>query len=246
MTLQVTVLGASGTYAGPGGACSGYLVQCDGFSLLVDAGPGTLANLQRHVSLRDLDAVIISHEHPDHWLELPVLRNAWKYALDRAGVPVYGTAGTLAFADPLCHGELAPTFDWRVITDGDELAIGPLTVRCSDTDHPPETLGLAIGDGATWLGYSADTGPGWSMSAFGVPIDLAIWEATCLDADKASVHGVHCSAAETGHEARAAEVRRLVLTHLWPGSDPEDFRAEAAATYGAPVDVAEPGAAYFP
>lgn len=235
------MLGSSGTYAGADNPCSGYLVRHGGCSVMLDGGPGTLGALQRHAAVADLDAVVLSHEHPDHWLELPVLRNALKYVLGRDGLDVYGTAGTLALAEAMCNGELAPTMRWHLVTDGDEVVIGPLRVRFSDTDHPPETLAMALGDGERWLGYSADTGPGWSMAEFGVDIEVGVWEATCLEAHKASVGRVHSSAAETGAAARAAGVRRLLLTHLLPGSDPGDFRAEAAEAYGAPVHHAEPG-----
>jgi len=238
------VLGSSGTFAGAQNPCSGYLVRHDGASVLLDCGPGTLGPLQRHLPVGGLDAVVLSHEHPDHWLELPVLRNAWKYVLCRDGLDVYGTADTLTLAEALCHGELAPTLRWHVVTDGDEVTIGPLRARFSRTDHPPETLGVALGADGRWLGYSADTGADWSMAELGVDVELAVWEATVLDHLAEAVEGVHCTAAQTGRGARAAGVRRLLITHLLPGSDPGDFRAEAAETYGAPVQVAEPGATH--
>ncbi len=79
MGLSITVLGCSGTYAGPGGACSGYLVRSNDTSVWVDTGPGSLANLQQHIDLASLDAIVVSHSHPDHWGELGVVRNALKY-----------------------------------------------------------------------------------------------------------------------------------------------------------------------
>ncbi len=66
----VTVLGTSGSYPGPGSACSGYLLRHQGFNLWLDAGPGTMANLQTHIGLADVDAVVLSHEHPDHWSDI--------------------------------------------------------------------------------------------------------------------------------------------------------------------------------
>ncbi|MBN2622032.1 MAG: MBL fold metallo-hydrolase, partial [Acidimicrobiales bacterium] len=83
--LTVTVLGSSGTYAGPGEACSGYLVRSPGATVVVDLGSGTLANLQHHVELGAVDAVVLTHEHPDHWLDLPLLRNALRYVLGIEG-----------------------------------------------------------------------------------------------------------------------------------------------------------------
>ena len=92
MALSVTVLGCSGTYAGPGGACSGYLVRGGPTSVWVDTGPGTLGNLQQHIDITALDAVVVSHSHPDHWGELGVFRNALKYGFQVEGMPVYSTS----------------------------------------------------------------------------------------------------------------------------------------------------------
>ena len=106
MGLSLTVLGASGSYPGRGDACSGYLVQGGGVNLLVDLGPGSLANLQRHLDLGAVDAVILSHRHPDHWTDLTGLAVAWKYALGRDGLPVYGTAENRQIADELMSGRV--------------------------------------------------------------------------------------------------------------------------------------------
>ena len=110
MGLSWTVLGCSGTYAAPDNACSGYLVRSGDTNVWVDCGPGTLANLQHHVPIPMVDAVVVSHVHPDHWLELPVLRNALKYGFGRSGVGLFGTAATRARLDALVDGEIEPTF----------------------------------------------------------------------------------------------------------------------------------------
>ncbi|HEX9992610.1 MAG TPA: MBL fold metallo-hydrolase [Acidimicrobiales bacterium] len=235
MGLSITVLGCDGTYAGPGGACSGYLVEGGGTAVWLDAGPGTLANLQRHVGLADVDAVVVSHGHPDHWLELPVFHNALKYGLGRKGFPVYAPRAVRRQADSL--GSTKGTFDWRVVGDGDEATIGGLSFRFSRTDHPVETLGVRVdGDGRS-LAYSADTSDGWSLGELGPGVDLAVCEATLL-ADREGT-APHLSGRQAGAMAKAAGVARLVLTHLWPTSDPDRHRAEAEAAFGGPVEVAE-------
>ena len=130
MSLTVTVLGSSGTYAGVDGACTGFLVRSAGATVMMDAGPGTLANLQRHVRPDQLDAVVLSHCHPDHWLELPVLRNALKYVLAHHGVQLFCTVETLDMADALGYRPREPMAESPAakltVTGGDGLRLETL------------------------------------------------------------------------------------------------------------------------
>ncbi len=239
MGLSVTVLGCSGSYPGPGSACSGYLVRGGGTTLWLDAGSGSLANLQRHVGLADVDAVVLSHEHPDHWSDVEGFRVACAYVVQRFGVPVYATAGV----GERLYPDFEPVLDWHVVTDGDHVEIGGLSLRFARTDHPPETLATRVdGDGRS-LAYSADTGPGWSFEALGPGIDLALCEATYL-ADREKPESTHLSARQAGAMTRRAGVGRLLLTHLWPIIDPAQAGEEAAAAFGRPVDVAQLNSEY--
>lgn len=232
MALTLTVLGCSGSYPGPAGAASGYLVRGAGATLWVDAGSGSLANLQRHVGLEEVDAIVLTHEHPDHMSDIEGYRVACQYAIERTGVPVYAPAGVLA----RLSGDPEPAFDWRTVADGDAVEMGGLSLRFSRTDHPPETLAVRVdGEGRT-LVYTSDTGPGWSLAALGHGVDVALSEATYLG-DREGLAG-HLSARQAGSFARAANAGRLLLTHVWPVVDPEASRAEAEPAYGGPVDVA--------
>lgn len=231
MGLILTVLGASGSYPRPEQACSGYLVRGAGATLWLDAGPGTMANLQLHAGLLDVDAVVLSHEHPDHWTDLQGYYVACRYYLGRDRVPVYAPAGlrdrSYYQAEPLA---------WHDVADGDSIEIGGLRLTFSRTEHPPETLAVRVdGDGAS-VGYSADTGPGWSLEALGPGLDLALCEATLPREDEGRVE--HLSARQAGESGRAAGVGRLVLTHLQPGIDEEASRAEGSEAFGREVEVA--------
>lgn len=236
--LAVTVLGCSGTYAGPGNACSGYLVRGGGTTVLFDAGPGTLSSLQHHIRPTVLDAVVVSHSHPDHWGDLPVMRNALHYVLGHSGVRLCSTAETLGYLEAVFPDGLGDAFRPEVISDGSELTIGELQIRCSRTAHPPETLALRADFGGRSIAYSADTGPAWSLGELGTGIDLGVCEATWLDADGFDVDDLHTTAGQAGRLARADGVDRLLITHVPPTGSWDLAVAEASDAYGAPVDPA--------
>lgn len=240
--LAVTVLGCAGSYAAPGNACTGYLVRGGGATTIVDLGPGTLANLQRHAAIGDVDAVVLSHQHPDHWLDLPILRNAMRYYLGVEGLPVYGTAETLRQAQVVI-GELEPTLRWTVVDASAQVTVGGQRIRFSRTSHPVETLAVRVDTDGRTLVYSADTGPRWEPGDVASGADLLLCEATIPD-DREDDDGPHLSGRQAGLLARRHGVGRLVVTHVAPGVDPEAQRAAAAAAFGGPVDVATPGATF--
>src|SRR4029453_4970064 len=168
--LSLTVLGCSGTYPAPGGACSGYLVQAGGTTVAVDPGPGPAADPPAHFEPAALDAVVPTHEPPDHWPAPPVLRNAFRYVLDIRDVPVYGTAATERLATTLIE-ELDPTLVWHTLGPGEPVEIGGLRFRFGLPDHPVETLAVRAEAGGRTLLYSADTGPAWDPGDLGRDVD---------------------------------------------------------------------------
>jgi ribonuclease BN (tRNA processing enzyme) len=236
--LELTVLGCSGSYAGPGGACSGYLLDDGTTRVWVDAGSGTLANLQRHLAPHDLDAIVLSHEHPDHWSDLEGWNNVLRFTLRRTGFPVYAPAGLR----DRTYQDTAPQLVWHDVADRDTVPIGTMTFTFSRTDHGPETLGMRVDAGDRSFGYSADTGPGWSLEALGADVDLALCEATLTPDEEGTLQ--HLSARQAGGSARDAGAHRLVLTHLWPTLDPARSRADGSDAFGAPVEAASVGARY--
>jgi ribonuclease BN (tRNA processing enzyme) len=232
--LSVTVLGCSGSYPGPENACSGYLVRSGTTSVWLDAGPGTLANLQTHIGLPDVDALIVSHHHPDHWTDIEGFFVGCRYVIGRSGIPVYAPRGLegLLRVGPSTN----PTFEWHHITDKSTVTIGGMTFTFSRTDHIYETLAVRVDQGGRSLGYSADTGPKWSLEALGPGLHLALCESTFLQDREGSYP--HLSAGQAGATAKAAGVERLLLTHLWPTIDRRQALADATATFGRPVELA--------
>jgi ribonuclease BN (tRNA processing enzyme) len=240
--LTLTVLGCDGSHAGAGGAASGYLVRSwtSGTTVWLDAGPGTFANLQRFCDPRALDAIVLSHEHTDHWSDLSGFVTAAKHTLDwhRDPVPVLAAPGIEEGLGKQTDGILA----WQTVGDGDGRSVGGVRLTFSRTDHGPVTLAVRLeGDGAT-LGYSADSGPGWSLETLGTALDLALCEATYTMDHEGTAQ--HMSARQAGSTAKAAGAKRLVLTHRWPTIAAAAVRAEAVEAFGGPLSQAAVGRGY--
>ncbi|HUO49520.1 MAG TPA: MBL fold metallo-hydrolase [Acidimicrobiales bacterium] len=242
MSLTLTVLGCDGSHAGPGGAASGYLVRSwdSGTSIWMDAGPGTFANLQRFCDPARLSAVVLSHEHPDHWSDIDgfVTASRWTAELPPAPIPVFAASGVYGrFGD-----EATDVFAWREVGDGDGADVGDLRLRFSGTDHMVPTLAVRIDGPSGVLGYSADSGPGWSFEALGSGIDLALCEATFTKRYEGSPG--HMSGRQAGEAARHGGARRLVVTHRWAKESAAEVEAEAAQSFGGPVASAAVGHGY--
>jgi ribonuclease BN (tRNA processing enzyme) len=238
--LSVTVLGCDGSYPGPDGACSGYLLACDGTRIWLDAGSGTLSNLQKQIPIEELDAVVISHHHPDHWTDLEHLAVASRWILQLSSIPVYAPADVSSL---LRVGVASEVLDWHHVKGGDRVQIGSMTLSFSQTDHISTTLAVRVDGGGRSLGYSADTGPGWDLSELGPRLNLALCEATYLSDHEGSIP--HLSARQAGLSGKKAAVDRLVITHLWPRVDKAEARAEASASFGSDVTVAAVGERYL-
>ena len=242
MSFTVTVLGSSGSYAREDNPCTGYLLRSDEATVLLDCGPGTLGPLQREISLAELDAIVVTHCHPDHWLELPVLRNVFSYFEVVHHLPVFGTAETKAMFDAVVIAGRDDAFAWTTIDPSSQLTIGDQSWSFTLSDHPVETLGPRVVVGDRRFVFTSDSGAGWVFED-GPNVDLALMDASHLSAFEG--RGIpHMSAREAATLARDAGVDRLVLTHLVPGSDPAAHRAEAEAAYGGPVEVALPGSTF--
>jgi ribonuclease BN (tRNA processing enzyme) len=203
--------------------------------LLVDAGPGTFANLQRFVDPGSVDGVILSHVHPDHWTDIYSFDLFARQVTERSGIPVLAPRGLEQRA--AVSGSSALT--WRQVRQGDRVGVGDLDCTFSSTDHGPETLAVRIDGGGRSLGYSADSGPNWSLAELGPELDLILCEAT-FTSEHEGVPG-HMSARQAAMQARSAGVPRIVLTHRWPTVDASALAEEAARSFGRPVEQAEIG-----
>ena len=236
--MELTVLGCSGSYGAPvGGACSGYLLRAGSSTIWLDCGNGSFANLQQHVHPADLTAVVITHAHPDHCVDIYGLHVLYKYGLEQNCLPVYAPEGVERKLEQLV-GTWTDTFDWKIVGDGATVTIDDAELCFSKTQHPVPTLAVDIAHGGKRLVYTSDTGPDWSVEAFQPGADLVLSEATYQHDDIRAP--IHLSARQAGEAARAANARRLMLTHLWPTLDPVASVEEGSDAFGHAVTLAAP------
>ena len=236
--MELTVLGCSGSYGAPmGGACSGYLIRAGDTTIWMDCGNGSFTNLQQHANVNDVDAVVITHSHADHCVDIYGLHVMYKYGLERNCLPVYAPEGVEQRLEAVV-GQWTDTFDWKLVGDGDRATVADANLCFSRTDHPLPTVAVEIASGGKRLVYTADTGPGWSVSAFDPGADLVLSEATYQHDDIRAP--IHLSARQAGEAARAAQARHLMLTHLWPTIDPVASVEEGSEAFGHAVALAAP------
>ncbi len=211
------------------------MVSARSTRVLMDIGPGTFANLQCLVDPATIDAIVVSHHHPDHWTDLHPLSTHARLVLGRRGIPVYAPAGMVersGLAD-------SSAFTWHEVTSGDRERIGELVCSFRRTDHSFETLAVRIDGAGRSLGYSADTGPGWSLTELGVGLDLVLSEATYTVDHEGTAD--HMSGRQAGEQAAGAGIDRLVVTHRWPTIDPGTLLAEVRDAFGGEVEQAAIG-----
>lgn len=240
--MRLTVLGSAGTYPVAGRPASGYLIEHDGTRVWCDAGPGTMAQLP--VPLASLDAVFVSHEHPDHCLDAVIATHVLAYSAEpRAGIPLYGPQPALeAVTSFIDGGRLAEVYDLRPLEGGEELEIGALRLRVAVTDHSVPTLASLWRSEHRSLCYSSDTGPDGDWMLLAENADLFLCEASYQGEPGIEEYPHHLTAKEAGAIARKAGARKLMLTHIPPRLDPARSVAEAEATFDRPVSLAVPGA----
>lgn len=245
--MRVHVIGSSGTFPAPGRPAAGFLIEHGDTRVWCDAGPGTFTAMPVDSDL--VDAVVISHQHPDHCADLFVAFHAWNYRVDpRRGVPLFGPQvvwdRVSGFLEKGQGSDLDATFDFNPVWTGDRVQVGGVSIEFSEMYHSVPTVGSRWeADNRTFF-YTGDTGTGgeWQEAARGV--DVLIAEASYQEATKDPGYPMHMSAAEAGSVARGLDVGRLVLTHIPPYLDVSRSVHEAEQAFGRPVTFATPGSSF--
>jgi ribonuclease BN (tRNA processing enzyme) len=260
--LRITVLGKSPAWQDAGGACSGYLVQGGATTIVLDCGNGVFGKLRRFVDYVDVDAVVLSHLHADHILDLVPYAYALTYAARQQPVPVHTWPGTADPARPALHGPpgtrdimrrivgawgdeklVEAAFDLREYDPADELQIGALHLRFRWVPHYLPTYAIEVTMGDARLTYGADCSPCEDLVEFARDTELLIIEGTLPRPERTGIRG-HLTPGEAGQHGKDAGARRLVLTHVSDELGERWAREEAEATFGASVEVAREGAVY--
>jgi ribonuclease BN (tRNA processing enzyme) len=250
--MRLTIIGCSGSFPGPESPASCYLVEAetDGrcWRILLDLGNGALGYLQKYVDPLDIDAVLISHLHADHCLDLCGYYVFRKYhpAGDAPRVQVWGPEGTAermarAYDLPIDPG-MTEEFDFRSYPSA-SFRVGPFTILALRVEHPVVAYALRIAANGRLLTYSGDTGPCAALDRAAQHADLLLAEASFRDGDN-NPSAVHLTGKQCGETATKAQAARLVLTHIPPWHEPERSRNEALSTYLGPIEVATSGAIF--
>ena len=245
-TVRLTIIGCSGSFPGPDSPASCYLLEADGFRLLLDLGNGSIGALQRYLGLYDIDAVCLSHLHADHCLDLCAYYVARTFHPDgpRPPIPVYGPGGAasrMAQAYGLAEPPgMTDAFEFVTLAPGTR-RIGPFQVTLAHMNHPVETFGFRLEHSGRSLAYSADTGESAALVELAREADLLLCEASLLDGPDLP-RDLHLTARQAALHAAQAGAGRLMLTHLVPWNDPVRSLEEACgSSFTGPISLAASG-----
>ncbi|MGH2856799.1 MAG: MBL fold metallo-hydrolase [Solirubrobacteraceae bacterium] len=252
--MLVTVLGKSPAWEDAAGACSAYLVRQDDFTLLLDCGNGAFSKLRTESDYAELDAIVVTHMHADHFFDLIPLAFALTYSprwsttarpprprlhLPRGGLAVLRRVGACLGAE----GLVETAFEPREYAPGEMLAIGPLSARTQAVPHYVPTCAISLhGNGGRFV-FGADCCPNGELVKLAAGAELLLIEATLAEPEPGGSGG-HMTALEAGEHGARAGAQKLVLTHFSDELDPELVRAGGAEGFGAEVELAREGASY--
>jgi ribonuclease BN (tRNA processing enzyme) len=249
--VKLTIVGCSGSVPGPASAASSYLIEHEGYRLLLDLGSGAFGALQRHLDPAEVDAVVLSHLHPDHCFDIAPMVVHRRFGVGRTlpRIPLLGPAGThdrLAMAyDPAARNGLRDLFDLAAVTPG-QRELGPFRLRFARMNHPVPTHAVRVEAGGRALAYSADTGSCAELVALARGADLLLCEASFAEgvANPPNPPNMHLTGREAGEHADRAGVGRLVVTHVPPWIDAAATRDAASAAFSGPTDLAAADRSY--
>ncbi|MEP6851311.1 MAG: MBL fold metallo-hydrolase [bacterium] len=249
--MRLTIIGCSGSGPSAASCASCYLVEEDGFAIVVDLGSGALVPLLGRMSVSGIGAIALSHLHADHCLDMVPLAVALHYGRERPPQPIPVLAPAEAprrLAQANYPGTpdsfFAELFAFTAV-DGStgSSQLGPFTVTTARMDHPVPTVGYRITAGDRTLAYSGDTGPTAALVELARDADTLLCEASWADGPEQQSN-LHLTAAAAAEHATAAGVGRLLITHVPAWESSERAAAVAAEVFRGPVEAVTAGAQY--
>lgn len=253
--MRLTVVGCSGSFAGPGSPASSYLVTTEHegrtWRVLLDLGSGALGALQRHIDPVELDAVLLTHLHPDHCIDLLGLYVTRQYrptGRPRHRLPVHAPAGARQRIDAAYESIEEPgtdaVFDYHEITDREPVRVGPFVITPYLVHHPVEAYGFRVEAQGRVLAYTGDTDSCEALAPLLTGAHLALTDSAFVEG-RDTIRGIHLTGRRAAEAAVAAGgVQRLMLTHIPAWNAPGECHAEADQVWPGEVELAQPDAVY--
>lgn len=251
--MKLTVLGCSGSMPGPDSPASGYLLEADGYRLVLDLGNGAFGALQRHINPAEVDSIVISHLHADHCIDLTSYIVALRFGGPgyrvrgpQGRISLIGPAGTRdrieAAYDPYARKlGLHELFGFSTPASGE---LGPFALSFAQMNHPVPTSAVRVTCGDRTLVYSGDTGESDALVSLAHGADVLLCEAS-VGPDELYVPGLHLTGKQAGEHADRAGVDRLIVTHVSPWNSRQVAADEAAGAFGGAVEIATPDAEFW-
>lgn len=258
MSMSIQVIGSNATAPSEHGGASGYLVKLDDGVVLVDSGPGTMLGFfQQGFALEDLKAIVLTHLHADHSLDMMAWAFRWTFPVVREPIPVFVPAGEsfkLEKFDDLFGIASLPTMSKPILGNFDVIEmpmdngatcfdLGGVILRTFQARHAVPSAALRFEAGAKSLVFSSDTGDCEGLREAAAKATVFVCEATYLDPkEKAMAEHGHLTPALAGQIAAEAGARTLLVTHLEDSNNADESVRRAKASFGTgEVLFAEPG-----
>lgn len=252
--MRLTVLGCWSPYPRPGESCSGYLLRCGNTNLLLEAGNGSFARLTEHLDFRALAGVVVTHFHPDHYVDLFCLRHAVEGArrsgtmsgpvtlfAPPAPVEVFTKLAGYTGAFTTVNIKDLPAAGENLGYRSARACLGQVELEFVPTTHSLPGYAVLVKWAGKSLFFTGDSAPCATLEKAARGADLMLCESSGLNRDADQLAGIHMTAGQAGALARAAGVKRLVLTHFWPDYDVEELASQAAESFGHSVETAAQG-----
>lgn len=239
--MKITTIGIWGGYPNKNEATSSFLLEHNGFRCLVDCGSGVLAAVQNYTELRELNAAVISHYHPDHVADIGVLQHAAMVGMQlkewETPFPIYAHDRDKAAFQSLSYKGVT---EGRVVEAAKKLELGPFEVSFCETIHPVYCLAMKFSAGGKSVVFTADSEWKDELVDFAKETDLLVSEANLYEKYVGIIKG-HMSGKQAGQLAERAEAKELWLTHLPQYGEIDEILEAARAVYGGKADFAKIG-----